>query len=741
MDNNIGKRLDGRYELLELIGVGGMADIYKARDMVEDKIVAAKILKNELAESEDFLRRFRNESKAIALLSHPNIVKIFDVGFSEKVQFIVMEYIDGITLTEYIERQGVLKWRDALHFVTQILRALQHAHDRGIVHRDIKSQNVMLLSDGTIKVMDFGIARFNRETDKTISEKAIGSVHYISPEQARGDATDEKSDIYSIGVMLFEMLTGRKPFDGDNPVSIALMHMQAQPKKPTDINSSIPDGLEEITLKAMQKVPSKRYQTAGEMITDIEEFKKNPSIVFEYKYFSAEEQKIKYFDKPTTSASSTGETPIQTPGGKKAKAETTPAKGVPVPKRGDYDFEDEFDDDDFYDEVIERRSPLLAILFATASVIVIMAAWLIYTIVTNTFDTIGGDELIKVPSLVGEDYDAVIAQYGGSLNLVASREFSTEYERGRIMWQSVLAGREIRIGQKIDIRVSSGPEAVELNDYEGGVLHIDEVEQRLIRQGFIRANINIRHEESTVPAGYVIRTEPRAGSMIPLDSRITVWVSFGGVNDGGTQVPDILGLTRTQAEERAKMHDVVIAFTEEYSDSVAVDRVISQDPLPMVPVDKFSTIEVVISIGPAPPKSFEINHDISREDITGDYIFEYYIDGIRQDYLTVTQNVGLNRNINWEFEGTDVSTYAIFITSVQTGNRGQFCVYEVDFTGDEVTHRLVEINAHIFAEIDKPAETTPTEPFPIDPFPVDPFPLVTEPEPDPLPFVFPFYDY
>lgn len=209
MDKNIGKRLDGRYELLELIGVGGMADIYKAKDITEEKTVAVKILKNEFSASEDFLRRFRNESKALALLSHPNIGKIYDVGFTDKIQYIVMEYIDGITLTEYIERQGVLKWRDAVHFTLQILRALQHAHDRGIVHRDIKSQNVMLLADGTIKVMDFGIARFNRETDKTVSEKAIGSVHYISPEQARGETTDEKSDIYSVGVMLYEMLTGK----------------------------------------------------------------------------------------------------------------------------------------------------------------------------------------------------------------------------------------------------------------------------------------------------------------------------------------------------------------------------------------------------------------------------------------------------------------------------------------------------------------------------------------------------
>ena len=220
---------------------------------------------------------------------------------TDKVQFIVMEYVDGITLTDYIEQQGVLKWRDAVHFTVQILKALQHAHDRGIVHRDIKSSNVMLLSDGTIKVMDFGIARFNRENNKTVSEKTIGSVHYISPEQARGDITDERSDIYSVGVALYEMLTGRKPFDGDTPVSIALMHMQSTPKKPTEINSTIPEGLEQIVLRAMQKDPAQRYQTAGEMIKDLEEFKANPSIIFEYKYNSTDGT-TKYFDRPIPAA-------------------------------------------------------------------------------------------------------------------------------------------------------------------------------------------------------------------------------------------------------------------------------------------------------------------------------------------------------------------------------------------------------------------------------------------------------
>ncbi|MCL2698258.1 MAG: Stk1 family PASTA domain-containing Ser/Thr kinase [Oscillospiraceae bacterium] len=717
MDGNIGKRLDGRYELLELIGVGGMADIYKARDMVEDKIVAAKILKNELAESEDFLRRFRNESKAIALLSHPNIVKIFDVGFNDKVQFIVMEYIDGITLTEYIERQGVLKWRDALHFVTQILRALQHAHDRGIVHRDIKSQNVMLLSDGTIKVMDFGIARFNRETDKTISEKAIGSVHYISPEQARGEATDEKSDIYSVGVMLFEMLTGRKPFDGDNPVSIALMHMQAQPKKPTDINSSIPDGLEEITLKAMQKEPAKRYQTAGELINDIDEFKKNPSIVFEYKYFSTDDQKIKYFDKPATSPLNMGMTPspINPPA---AKAGAAPQSAA---KRDEYDDYD--DDDDYYDEVVERRSPLLAILFATASVVVIMAAWLIFTIVTNTFDDIGkqaGDE-IKMPAVVGLDFDEAIALYP-NLNFNPIQEWSGEYEKGQIMRQGHLAGRDIRTGQKVDIWVSMGPQLVELNNYEGGVHHIDEVRTRLRRQGFNDANISIRNEESlNVPAGFVIRTDPSAGAMIPLDTRITVWVSFGGGNEM-TQAPDLIDLTRQNAEERAKMHDVVAIFEEEYSDTVEEGIVMRQNPLPMATMTKFGTIEVIISAGPAPPKTFTILRHIS-DSLTGDYMFEYYIDGIRQDTSGVIQNIGLNKKIEWEAEGTDTHQLVIYITSVETGRRLQFCEYEVDFSGETPTHRVVMLNDTIFTQLSVPADPVP------DPDP----PPEPEPYPDPDP--------
>ena len=297
MDKYLGKRLDGRYEMRELIGVGGMAYVYKAYDAVDDRTVAVKILRDEFLNSEEFVRRFRNESKAIAILNHPNIVKVLDVGFGERLQYIVMEYIDGITLKEYLDQRKDIRWKEAVHFTMQILRALQHAHDKGIVHRDIKPQNIMLLSDGTIKVTDFGIARLSRNEVRATSEgnKAIGSVHYISPEQARGEITDEKTDLYSVGIMLYEMLTGCLPFEADNAVSVAIMQMQSEAKAPHLINEDIPEGLEQITLKAMQKDASMRYQSAAEMLSDFDEFKRNPSIKFEYTYME-DETPTRYVD-------------------------------------------------------------------------------------------------------------------------------------------------------------------------------------------------------------------------------------------------------------------------------------------------------------------------------------------------------------------------------------------------------------------------------------------------------------
>ena len=285
MDNFCGKRLDGRYEIREIIGVGGMAVVYKAYDNIDDRIVAIKILKDEYLANEEFKRRFKNESKAIAVLSHPNIVRVYNVSFGDRLQYIVMEYVDGITLKEYIEQQGVINWKEAVHFTGQILAALQHAHDKGIVHQDIKPQNIILLHDGTIKVTDFGIARFSRIDNNTTSENAIGSVHYISPEQARGEMTDDKADIYSVGVVLYEMITGQLPFQSDSAVSVALMQLQKEPTRPREIVPTLPLGLEQITIRAMQKNASDRYHSAAEMLMDINEFKRNPAVKFNYTYF------------------------------------------------------------------------------------------------------------------------------------------------------------------------------------------------------------------------------------------------------------------------------------------------------------------------------------------------------------------------------------------------------------------------------------------------------------------------
>lgn len=667
MDKNIGKKLDGRYELIELIGVGGMADIYKAKDLTEERIVAVKILKNEFAASEDFLRRFRNESKAIALLSHPNIVKIFDVGFAEKIQYIVMEYIDGITLTEYIERQGVLKWRDAIHFTTQILRALQHAHDRGIVHRDIKSQNVMLLSDGTIKVMDFGIARFNRETDKTMSEKAIGSVHYISPEQARGEVTDEKSDIYSVGVMLYEMLTGKKPFDGDNPVSIALKHMQAIPKRMTEINPSIPEGLEEITIKAMQKEPSKRYQTAGEMIKDIEEFKKNPSIVFEYKYFSTDGS-TKYFDKVNP---------------EQAAAAPTGKRKVQL-EEPDEDEEYE-DDDDYYDEDDDyyerrRRSPVLPILFALATAFVIMTAWLIHTIVTQNFDDIqsaSGEEVV-MPTLVNRTWDEVRSEYN-DYNFIPVTQYSSEYEKNVVMDQSVMPGRTIKKNQEVEVVVSNGPKLVEIDDYTNK--HIDDVITMLKKQD-LKYEIK-RTESDDVAEDFVIKTSPAAREFVEAGTTVTCYVSMGQSNEA-TAVPDMVNLSLANAKKRAEEYDILLTIITEPSSEVEEGKVIRQNIAPTTLVEKNTMVEIVVSDGSEPIKETSISISVSNK-ATGEFEFRYYIDGTLQKDKTEIKDMSLTDKIVWEFSGSGVHEYAIRVASLDTGASGTLIVMEVDFTTDPVT--------------------------------------------------------
>ncbi len=696
MDNNIGKKLDGRYELLELIGVGGMADIYKAKDITEDRTVAVKILKNEFVGSEDFIRRFRNESKAIALLSHPNIVKIFDVGFTEKLQFIVMEYIDGITLTDYIAKQGVLKWRDVVHFTMQILKALQHAHDRGIVHRDIKPQNVMLLADGTIKVMDFGIARFNRETDKTVSEKAIGSVHYISPEQARGEVTDERSDIYSIGVMMYEMLTGKKPFDGDSPVAIALMHMQSQAKKMSDINNAIPEGLEEITEKAMQKEPSKRYQTAGEMMKDIEEFKQNPSIVFEYKYFSTDGT-TKYFDKVAPEGKASGSEPRE---GEQKKGYLVEAE------------EEEEEDEDFDDEVAPRRSPLLSILFAVTAVFVIVAALVVYKLVSDTIPPEENNDIedVVVPRFVGITEDELKTLYGERFRIRITSE-NSQAPKGEVIYQSIGEGTSIKSTQQIIVTVSLGPKLEEIDEFASRP--VNEAVTQLKNQGF-ETEI-IRKNDETIPSGYVISTDPPARTRAEIGTKVTIFVSQGP-SPTLTVVPDFRNQMEYTAQENAKRNDIVLIVDYQPSPDGSIEkgRVISQSIEPNEKVEKNTVVTIVVSNGEVAASEREDSIKLEfGSSVSGEFVFRYYIDGKLMQDLIETRDLSLNKRIVWDIKGTGVHEYAITVENPKTGARQTLLRIEVDFDTDPPTQKQITFNEQVFkeltAETTEAPQTTPPE--------------------------------
>ncbi|MDE7364732.1 MAG: Stk1 family PASTA domain-containing Ser/Thr kinase [Ruminococcus sp.] len=544
MDKYIGKKLDGRYEITELIGVGGMAEVYKGADVIDNKPVAIKILKKEYAENEEFLRRFRNESKAIAVLSHPNIVKIYDVGFSDQLQYIVMEYIEGITLKEYIEEEQVLTWKDTVHFVIQILRALQHAHDKGIVHRDIKPQNIMMFSDGTIKVMDFGIAKFAREEGKTATDQAIGSVHYISPEQAGGDVTDQKSDIYSVGAMMYEMLTGQKPFDSDNPVAIAVMHMHDIPERPRAINPDIPDGLEEIVLRAMEKAPADRYQNTDEMISDIMDFKDNPNIVFGYYQEEGTDD-----DADTVYVGQAGNEyaePVQERQNVYAPDRNGSYYGnsnqpyADAYANDDYynddDYDDEDDDDD--DEGEERSSLAVPVLTAVVVVVIIVGVIVISMLLSDMISNTTQTNDWRMPDVVGMDFQDAQSAYGNNIRFQEDGQEFDEAEAGVIIYQDLEPGTEFKKGDTVKVKISKGMETVEVPDVTE---KNSQLAQDILEQFHLKAEI--KNTPSTeVEKGKVIKTEPEAGQKAHIDSTVIVYVSMGQ-EAGQIKIDNWVGMT------------------------------------------------------------------------------------------------------------------------------------------------------------------------------------------------------
>ena len=549
MDRYLGKRLDGRYEIREKIGVGGMAQVYKAYDTIEDRIVAIKILKEEFVSNEDFVRRFKNESKAIAVLSHPNIVKVYDVSFGDLIQYIVMEYIEGITLKEYIESHGNLSWKESVNIVMQILRALQHAHDKGIIHRDVKPQNIILTSEDTIKVTDFGIARFARSEHKTMTDKAIGSVHYISPEQARGDVTDEKADIYSLGVILYEMLSGTLPFEAESAVIVAMMQLQNDPKPLREINPTIPLGLAQITMNAMQKEVLRRYQTAAEMLCDLEAFRRDPSATFEHNFY----------------------------------VDDAPTRFVPT-NNDETEVEEK--------ETKEKSKSWVPIATGVMVGIAIIVA--VFLVISTMKKLNSSSEAKECPNFVGLTADQIKEQYNPEdYTFEIIYEESDIYDVGEVIKQDPAPGTNIKKRNAIKLTIATEAELITVPDVANNTESL--AKQTLKREGFSEIVIESIYDD-IVSEGKVVKTSPLAGSQISADETITMYISKGK-EVLYTIVPDVIGCDEKSAKSMIEDKKLKFGKVTESPSSQPKGYVISQSIEAENKVVEGSTVNVVISSG------------------------------------------------------------------------------------------------------------------------------------------------
>lgn len=621
MDKYIGKRLDGKYEIHNLVGVGGMACVYRAYDRVEDRWVAIKILKDEFSNNSEFLRRFRNEAKAITVLSHPNIVDVYDVSFGDRLQYIVMEYIDGITLKQYIDQEGVIRWDEALHFTTQILMALEHAHEKGIIHRDIKPQNVMLLQDGSIKVTDFGIARFSQSETQTMTDKAIGSVHYIAPEQARGDYITNKADIYSVGVMLYEMTTGRLPFVADSAVSVALMQLQAKPVMPRELNPNLPRGLEQITMRAMEKNPVDRFQSAGEMLDDIDRFRRNPGMVFHYDIQSG-----------------------RVPAAASRNIESYDSGRFKPSYNDSYEYEEEY--------VRSQRGARGAMAVKgviAAAVIVLLAVAAVW--LWNSKDTLfkpQEDEQVEMPSFIGMIYDDILNNplYTDNFKFKRTEGNNPDLKPGEVMQQNPDKGIMVKKGYEVTLMVNGKVEQVEVPVMEK---YTQADATALLKQ----LNLNVKYEEvahDEISVGHVVASDPQAKTMVDVGSTVTLKISKGPATKKVEIPSDLVGKKQYDVEALLKERKLVVGnVIKDDTSTEPADTVISTNPAPGSKVSEGATVDIVVSSGKGSSKT--VSTDIPMpEGVNMDLEMKVYQNGTLVDVRTI--NPAYTSTYNLSFTGT-----------------------------------------------------------------------------------------
>ncbi|MEA4822550.1 MAG: Stk1 family PASTA domain-containing Ser/Thr kinase [Clostridiaceae bacterium] len=651
MDKYLGLLLDNRYEILNVIGMGGMAVVYRARCRLLNRYVAIKILKDEFASDADFRRRFHTEAQAVAKLQHTNIVSVYDVNRTDNIEYIVMELVEGITLKEYMDKKGALSVSEFLHFAPQIAAALEHAHNRGIIHRDIKPQNIIILRDGSLKVTDFGIARFAQNQQVTMIDEALGSVHYVSPEQARGSQIDARSDIYSFGVMMYEMLTGRLPFEGDTPVAVVLQHINSIPLAPREIDPSIPEALEQIIIHAMSANIDNRYSSAAEILRDFERFQRDSSIIFAYNVpstVSSAENTQKFSTADIKKSQPAADTNATAHSDAAAHARTffnkKPAAN-PAPRR----LKNE-DDDDYEPYLSRRRTSIFVYIVTgilTAAIFLGGAAFIITTIFGTAAD-VETDEFTS-PNLIGQDLRAVLASSDYSMyNIVESETlYSDTFDEGVIISQKPVAGRTIKADTTINVTVSLGAKKVMLPDLTN--VEYRTAQLRLSSLDFMYTN---EYEVSdTITEGYVIRTSPDALTQLTPGSVVKLVISIGR-DEVMTIAPNLAGLTESRAERMLQAAGLVLGEVIPMESDAEEGTVVAQSVAADAEVPEKSAVDIYIAShsiadpdsttsvdGASNPNSSTDPSD-SSGDVKGTYVLAVKLPSDKRDKVLVTVKSG-----------------------------------------------------------------------------------------------------
>ena len=690
MDRYIGRLLDNRYEILEVIGTGGMAVVYKARCHRLNRLVAIKILRAEYTKDEEFRRRFHAESQAVAMLSHPNIVSVYDVSTTDEADYIVMELIDGITLKQYMEKKGALNWKETLHFAIQIAKALEHAHSRGIIHRDIKPHNVMVLKNGSVKVTDFGIARVMSESN-TLTKEALGSVHYISPEQAKGGRVDNRSDLYSLGVVMYEMTTGRPPYDGETPVAVAIQHINGKAAMPSMLNPNVPGGLEQIIVRTMSHNPADRYPSAGALLTDMDEFRKNPAILFDYNNPDTDMDAATRLQPPKRDLDETQPLP-------KSVAERTAARAIPPRQRpasakpSSASAKRPARRKEVIVEDKEERSKTATIAIIACGVVALVA---IILLCVALFGGGSSDELMHAPNLVGEIYNEDM-DYGDVVVEIGSKQYSDEYEKGEIMEQTPKANKQMAKGDTIRVVISLGPQPKEKVMVD--LSNVSEEQAKNFLNAMEMDLLFLLKEEysSEVKEGNVIRTDPIEGELLEKGQTVTLVIS-GGSQNKYAELKSVVNLTLTQAQ--SILNDTGFKNLEiiEVESEEPKGTVVMQKPEGGYETNIATLVTLTVSKGPAddpappvvvPDNSVEQLHTLVIPETNSVFLQHYFQENPGEScVLSIFKGTELvderefyegTVSVDLKLRGEGVVTY----TAMLSDDASTAWTFEVDFSSD-----------------------------------------------------------